>query len=1482
MVMFWESFLNFKVLLIILLMRSLLLVFALLFSYTLSAQVIHILEDFNTSALPIGWTTSAVSGTTTWSFGIDGSLNIPGISNLDGTPMAFFDDDALGSSAVNNTAQLVTPAFDNLAYSITTLEFDYNFRQLPAPLDSFYVEVYDGLNWTTVFSTTTNDCGNWIGACQGNFPKATIDISSFANASCQVRFTYFDGNGWSWYVGLDNVVISSSYRRDIGVSKILSPRTTGCELGSNETIEVEVSNFGTDTIHQFSIVCDINNGTVVIIDTVNTVLLPLDTLIYNFNSTANFSGTTNYNLEVYTMLLNDSSAANDTTTGILESKVTILPNYLDDFEGSNNWFVLGNNPSWELGIPNNTIIDTAVSGRNAYVTNLTGNYNNYESSYLRSSCFDFSQIRGIPLLEFNLNYFLESDFDTLKLEYTTDGGLSWNSVEAGYSNKNWYSLNRSWSGNSGGWIDIKNTLVNLKGASNVRFQFSFSTDGSVTFEGVGLDNFKITDTDSLNIGIDRLVNPTPLTNTTCGLGVENIEIELNNLGMRAIDSVFLFYRVNGGFIFTDTLVQNLTPLSLYPFIFKNQFDFSAQGNYNLEIWAKANGDTLPMNDSVSLFVQNTQGPILKTMPYIEKFSAPNFIPGSINFNRNDTIGSDWTRSNGLFTWRVANSKRFRHLDTGPDRDQNGLNSSFIYAESRYGFINDTAVIESSCINLSNFVPYTLEFKYHRFGDTSMPSLYVDIYNGTSWQQVADVSGNDQLKGNDSWSTYAVNLDQFAGSKIKLRFRTIKSGCCRHVMAVDDIKVYERKAIDVSISRLSSIEKDCKIEDSLRLEVANFGAQNITGSIPFSYSVNGGASRGLTIPLLTPLSPNQKIEFNFSPSANLGVNAINEITVWTDLLLDTNFVNDSNRIVVENNIQKPNKYKENFDSWIDASCTRAFAGYSHLSDQFDSGWKHVGTDRNSWNVQNGANCFGTYLAGTGPNLDHTSGAGNFMFIEGSFSGNTAILESPCIDFSSDSTAGLSFWYHRYGVHMDTLFVDVFANGIWNYGVDSLVGQSQAASTDPWKLRKVIFNQFAGQVIKVRFRAKFGVGGFGDSAIDDVEFFTPLQQDAWLTEVDLVQTSCEEDSAKLLLTVNNLGLDSILPNQLKLHYQINNGAVISDTIRVGLTVDSSLTFLLNIPNLYNVNNQRITAWVELPNDSNSFNDTLYFDIDLPSRAPEYIEGFENIVPSNWFCGNYTPLNLAWKVNEYDKWVVGHDSICHYGIRGATPTFSTGPDSAFAGHGFIYFEPGPRVGSPKDTAILTSTCIDLRNDSISFLDFYYHMYGAETGTLYVDILANGTITRLDSIVGQQHHSRSNPWSLKIINLNQFAGDIISIRFTAIESPGFNSELGNISIDNVRISNSFPVSVNEALEYSNTLQLFPNPTNGEFILRGNGFSTSEHSISVMDLNGRVIESRVVNPTSNSINERFDLSNQANGIYFISIQSEGKIEVKKVVLSGS
>lgn len=190
-------------------MRNFILGSYLLFtSAALTAQTNYINEDFNASALPSNWTTSAVTGTQTFSFGLNGSVTSAGNSNINGTSMAYFDDDAIGSAGVNNTVELISPFFNNNSANTTILSFDYNFRQSNSVSDSFIAQVYDGnsSSWITVFTQTSDACGNYSSpSCSGNFPTANIDISVYKNAFCRIRFLYHDGNDWSWYIGIDNV-----------------------------------------------------------------------------------------------------------------------------------------------------------------------------------------------------------------------------------------------------------------------------------------------------------------------------------------------------------------------------------------------------------------------------------------------------------------------------------------------------------------------------------------------------------------------------------------------------------------------------------------------------------------------------------------------------------------------------------------------------------------------------------------------------------------------------------------------------------------------------------------------------------------------------------------------------------------------------------------------------------------------------------------------------------------------------------------------------------------------------------------------------------------------------------------------------------------------------------------------------------------------------------------------------------------------------
>jgi hypothetical protein len=97
---------------------------------------------------------------------------------------------------------------------------------------------------------------------------------------------------------------------------------------------------------------------------------------------------------------------------------------------------------------------------------------------------------------------------------------------------------------------------------------------------------------------------------------------------------------------------------------------------------------------------------------------------------------------------------------------------------------------------------------------------------------------------------------------------------------------------------------------------------------------------------------------------------------------------------------------------------------------------------------------------------------------------------------------------------------------------------------------------------------------------------------------------------------------------------------------------------------------------------------------------------------------------------------------------------------------------------------------------------------------------------------------------------------------------------IDDVEFIGS-NIGLDEAA-WVNNLQVSPNPSNGIVKLAANLTNTTETSITVTDLNGRVIYATSVN--GNTLDETIDLSDVANGLYLVAISSKYGTQVEKIV----
>ncbi|MEP0262680.1 M14 family zinc carboxypeptidase [Dokdonia sp.] len=105
--------------------------------------------------------------------------------------------------------------------------------------------------------------------------------------------------------------------------------------------------------------------------------------------------------------------------------------------------------------------------------------------------------------------------------------------------------------------------------------------------------------------------------------------------------------------------------------------------------------------------------------------------------------------------------------------------------------NATAILTSSCIDLSTQVMPTFHFDYHMFGiDTGSLALEITTDTGVQWTELWSQSGQNpsQTSPNAPWVTQTIDLSSYIGQVIQLRFIGITGTDFRSDIAIDNLKI----------------------------------------------------------------------------------------------------------------------------------------------------------------------------------------------------------------------------------------------------------------------------------------------------------------------------------------------------------------------------------------------------------------------------------------------------------------------------------------------------------------------------------------------------------------------------------------------------------------------------------------------------------------------------------------------------------------------
>ena len=616
------------------------------------------------------------------------------------------------------------------------------------------------------------------------------------------------------------VTFRTLFSNDVGVTGITSP-VSDCNLGL-ETITFNLTGFGSNLQSLFAYNYSVNG---------EVVPLPMfedgfftgvvgsdDTVSVSFDTEFDFSEPGQYEIAVWTDLEGDSRSSNDTAffTFFSIPTVTELPYVANFTNNSEGWSVVDSsqNSSWEFGVPAGTIINTANSGTNAWVTNLDGDYNASEFSYFQSVCFDFTDILETPRISLNIIYNTETNFDAGWLEGSKDGGVTWEKIGAMGTGINWYNvddtftdLGNAWAGDSDGWEFAEHPLDGFAGEGNCRFRFAFSSDGSVFREGFGIDDIQI----SVPLANDlQASSSNNIADPLCGSSMDTVMMRINNVGLEDQTNITAFYQVGND----PVVMEDLTGVTIaagedFTYTFNTTFDSNIFSNeFMVRTWVSTGIDENLANDTTN-FVFIT--------------STPTQLPLVTDFN-DGQLPEGWETQGGV-------------IAEGHNNGSPGIFDNLFIAGSSF----TTTTANVGPINSGDSLTFDYRYTVWSAGDVGQAldgdSLIVEISNdcGDTYNVTFVIDETNHITSAE-YANQTVDLTSFAGEFIRIRFRAVH-GSGDYWIDLDNINI---------IGCPEDFDLVVEIEEPAAGGTADggLGVFPQAGAAPFTYLWNNGETSNI--------------------------------------------------------------------------------------------------------------------------------------------------------------------------------------------------------------------------------------------------------------------------------------------------------------------------------------------------------------------------------------------------------------------------------------------------------------------------------------------------------------------------------------------------------------------------------------------------------------------------------------------------------------
>jgi len=299
-------------------MKKLLLLAGAIAIAGVSTAQIHLSEDFEGGAMPSGWaqTTNATDGG--WNFGAAGALGstyFPFAGN--NTKFAGTNDDACNCDKSADFLYTSSVDLTGVSGPVYMKYKQYYFAgnyQGAQEIGTIKASLDGGATWTTFVQMTP--APEW--------GTVTYNMSSLAGTNVMIGFEYNDGAGWTFGMGIDDLVIYEPDNEDFVLAAIDLPNYAKLSNGP-VAIKGTVNNNGGVAITTMDVEYTINGGSPVTANLTGLNVAPLTS--YDFTHSTPWAPTTDgsYTVEIKITAVNGNPDS-DITDNVLSQDVVVYTN----------------------------------------------------------------------------------------------------------------------------------------------------------------------------------------------------------------------------------------------------------------------------------------------------------------------------------------------------------------------------------------------------------------------------------------------------------------------------------------------------------------------------------------------------------------------------------------------------------------------------------------------------------------------------------------------------------------------------------------------------------------------------------------------------------------------------------------------------------------------------------------------------------------------------------------------------------------------------------------------------------------------------------------------------------------------------------------------------------------------------------------------------------------------------------------------------